>query len=402
MNKIDELIAQYCPNGVEYKKLGEVCEIKTGQQVSKIEIQQNPGKFPVINSGREPLGFINQYNTENNPIGITTRGAGVGSITWCEGKYFRGNLNYSATIKNPKLLDVRFLYHILINSRTSIQKLATFNGIPALNKSKLEKLTIPIPPLPVQQEIVNILDKFTELEAKLEAELEARRKQYEYYRNQLLTPVEVDGKWLMNGKEVEWKTLGEVGRICMCKRVMKKETSPFGDIPFYKIGTFGKEPDAFISTELYEKYKEKYSFPKTGDVLISASGTIGRAVIYDGKPAYFQDSNIVWIDNDEKEVLNRFLFYLYGIIKWKTEGGTIARLYNDNLAKIKIPIPPLSEQERIVEILDKFEALVNDISEGLPAEIEARRKQYEYYRGKLLLFQPVTAGLTRSPQNNGE
>ena len=300
------------------------------------------------------------------------------------------------------MLDVRFLYHILINSRTSIQKLATFNGIPALNKSKLEKLTIPIPPLPVQQEIVNILDKFTELEAKLEAELEARRKQYEYYRNQLLTPVEVDGKWLMNGKEVEWKTLGEVGRICMCKRVMKKETSPFGDIPFYKIGTFGKEPDAFISTELYEKYKEKYSFPKTGDVLISASGTIGRAVIYDGKPAYFQDSNIVWIDNDEKEVLNRFLFYLYGIIKWKTEGGTIARLYNDNLAKIKIPIPPLSEQERIVEILDKFEALVNDISEGLPAEIEARRKQYEYYRGKLLLFQPVTAGLTRSPQNNGE
>ena len=122
----------------------------------------------------------------DSPIGITTRGAGVGSITWCEGKYFRGNLNYSATIKNPKLLDVRFLYHILINSRTSIQKLATFNGIPALNKSKLEKLTIPIPPLPVQQEIVNILDKFTELEAKLEAELEARRKQYEYYRGKLL------------------------------------------------------------------------------------------------------------------------------------------------------------------------------------------------------------------------
>ena len=214
MSKIDELIAKYCPNGVEFKELGEVCEIKTGQQVSKIEIQQNPGKFPVINSGREPLGFINRYNTENDPIGITTRGAGVGSITWCEGKYFRGNLNYSATIKNSKLLDVRFLFHILINSQLSIQKLATFNGIPALNKSNLEKLTIPIPPLPIQQEIVNILDKFTELEEELEKELEeelkARRKQYKYYRNQLLTPVEVDGKWLMNGVEVEWKTLGEV------------------------------------------------------------------------------------------------------------------------------------------------------------------------------------------------
>ena len=119
---------------------------------------------------------------------------------------------------------------------------------------------------------------------------------------------------------------------------------------------------------------------------MSASGTIGRRVIYDGKLAYFQDSNIIWIDNDESQVLNKFLYYLYSIITWQTEGGTIKRLYNNNLKKVKIPIPSLSEQKRIVAILDKFDALVNDISIGLPAELKARRKQYEYYRNKLLTF----------------
>ena len=172
----------------------------------------------------------------------------------------------------------------------------------------------------------------------------------------------------------------------MCKRIFKNETLPRGDIPFYKIGTFGKQSNAFISREVFDEYRKKFSFPKKGDVLLSASGTIGRRVIYNGEPAYFQDSNIIWIDNDESKVSNKFLYYLYAIIEWKTEGGTIQRLYNDNLKKIKIPIPPLAEQERIVAILDKFDALVNDISIGLPAELNARRKQYEYYRDKLLTF----------------
>jgi type I restriction enzyme S subunit len=175
----------------------------------------------------------------------------------------------------------------------------------------------------------------------------------------------------------------------MCKRIFKDETLSRGDIPFYKIGTFGKQPNAFIPREVFDEYRKKYSFPKKGDVLLSASGTIGRRVIYNGEPAYFQDSNIIWIDNDESKVSNKFLYYLYAIIEWKTEGGTIQRLYNDSLMKIKIPVPPLSEQERIVAILDKFDALVNDISIGLPAELNARRKQYEYYRGKLLTFKPL-------------
>ncbi len=145
--------------------------------------------------------------------------------------------------------------------------------------------------------------------------------------------------------------LGDIGKPCMCKRVMKHQTTQYGEIPFYKIGTFGNVADAFISKKLFLEYKTKYSFPKKGDILISASGTIGRAVIYDGKPAYFQDSNIVWIDNDETLVKNDFLFYVYSNIKWNTEHTTISRLYNDNFINTLIPLPPLNEQTAIANIL---------------------------------------------------
>ena len=177
----------------------------------------------------------------------------------------------------------------------------------------------------------------------------------------------------------------------MCKRIFKDQTASVGDIPFYKIGTFGKSPDAYISRKIYDEYRSKYSFPKKGDLLISASGTIGRTVVYDGEDAYFQDSNIIWLNNDEDIVTNRYLFHVYKVIKWQTEGGTIQRLYNDNFKKIKIAAPSLEKQKQIVTILDKFEKLVNDIAEGLPAEISARRQQYEYYRSKLLTFQEAAA-----------
>ena len=153
----------------------------------------------------------------------------------------------------------------------------------------------------------------------------------------------------------EIKKLGEIGKVSMCKRVFKEDTTPEGDIPFYKIGTFGKSPDAFITKAKYDEFRSKFSFPKNGDILISASGTIGRRVRYDGEPAYFQDSNIVWIDNDEKQVLNDYLYRFYEICNWKsTKGATISRLYNDNLKQIEIPFPKsLPEQQRIVSILDE-------------------------------------------------
>ena len=173
----------------------------------------------------------------------------------------------------------------------------------------------------------------------------------------------------------------------MCRRILKEQTNDDGGIPFYKIGTFGKEPNAFITKNLFVEYKSKYSYPKIGEVLISASGTIGRTVIFNGEDAYFQDSNIVWIENDERQALNKYLFYFYQIAKWEISGGgTIQRLYNDNLKKTIIPIPSLEEQSRIVSILDKFDTLTTSISEGLPKEIELRKKQYEYYRDLLLTF----------------
>ena len=174
----------------------------------------------------------------------------------------------------------------------------------------------------------------------------------------------------------------------MCKRIMKAETSTTGDVPFFKIGTFGKDPDAYISREKFKEYKAAHAYPRKGDILISAAGTIGRTVIFDGEDAYYQDSNIVWIANDESIVLNRYLYYCYQLQPWNVStGGTISRLYNDNISKAIIAVPTIEEQKRIVSILDRFDSLCNDISSGLPAEIEARTKQYEHYRDKLLTFE---------------
>ncbi|GAA9657022.1 restriction endonuclease subunit S [Helicobacter pylori] len=166
---------------------------------------------------------------------------------------------------------------------------------------------------------------------------------------------------------------------------MKHQTTRYGEIPFYKIGTFGNTADAFISKKLFLEYKTKYSFPKKGDILISASGTIGRAVIYDGKPAYFQDSNIVWIDNDETLVKNDFLFYAYSNVKWNTKHTTILRLYNDNFRNTLIPLPPLNEQIAIANILSGLDrylcalrALIlkkESVKKALSFELLSQRKR---------------------------
>ena len=156
----------------------------------------------------------------------------------------------------------------------------------------------------------------------------------------------------------EVKRLGELGEVLMCKRIMKYQTDSCGDIPFFKIGTFGGKPDAYIPKEVFDEYKTKYSYPKIGDVLISAAGTIGRSVIFDGTPSYYQDSNIVWIDNDNKQVLNKYLYYYYSTINWITDTGTVPRLYNGALKAIQIPTPPIEQQTRIVSILELWDAAI--------------------------------------------
>ena len=154
------------------------------------------------------------------------------------------------------------------------------------------------------------------------------------------------------------KNLGDLGEVKMCKRIFNSQTQSHGDIPFYKIGTFGKEPDAFISFDLYNNFKQKFSFPSKGTLLISAAGTIGRTIIYDGKPSYFQDSNIVWIENDERIIPNNLLFQILKIVKYNTEGGTIQRLYNSILKSTKFICPPLHEQTAIANALSDMDTLI--------------------------------------------
>jgi putative type I restriction enzyme specificity protein HI_0216 len=297
--------------------------------------------------------------------------------------------------KNSEYLLAKFIsYWLQIEAKKHVKG---GSGNPKLMSNVVSDIFIPIPSRETQEKIVKKLDEFTncvtELQTKLQAELKARIKQYSYHRDMLLSEKylnkiseKIDG--LENkGYKIRFTTLGEIGEIQMCKRILKEQTLSQGDIPFYKIGTFGKKADSFISKELFREYREKYNYPKKGEILISASGTIGKTVIFDGKDVYFQDSNIVWISHNEEIALNKYLYYFYQVINWNpSTGGTINRLYNYNLKNVKVVLPPLELQNKVVEILDKFQSLIADTKGLLPKEIEERKKQYEYYREKLLSF----------------
>lgn len=180
--------------------------------------------------------------------------------------------------------------------------------------------------------------------------------------------------------ELKRYKLGEIGEIRMCKRILKEETNSVGGVPFFKIGTFGGQADVFITKEKFEEYKNAYSYPKKGDVLISAAGTIGRTVVFDGKDAYFQDSNIVWIENDESKVLNEYLFYCYKNIRWTTSvGSTILRLYNDDIRNTDIIVPPLSDQKKIASVLSALDDKIA-LNKKMNQKLEAMAKRlYDYW-----------------------
>lgn len=249
-----------------------------------------------------------------------------------------------------------FLLHFINspNAKSQFNKRLKGIGVPNLHLEEIREVEIVYPKsLPEQQRIVSVLDAafaaIAKAKANAEQNLKNARELFESY---------LQGVFEKKGEGWEERTIGEIGNPKMCKRIFKDQTTIIGDIPFFKIGTFGKEPDAFIPKEIYNEFRAKYSFPKKGDVLISASGTIGRRVRYDGEPAYFQDSNIVWIENDEKQVSNDFLFEFYGACNWaSTKGATISRLYNDNLKSIKISFPKSKEaQHTIVRQLDALRA----------------------------------------------
>lgn len=279
----------------------------------------------------------------------------------------------------------KFLYYYLGSIVELLDSLGTGATFRELSGGKLKEVRVPLPPLAEQQRIVDVLDEafagLATAKANAEKNLQNARALFESHLQSVFT---------QRGEGWVETTLGKVGKVSMCKRIFKEETTATGDIPFYKIGTFGKEPDAFIPIDTYNEYRAKYSFPKKGDVLISASGTIGRRVRYNGEPAYFQDSNIVWIDNDEKQVLNDYLFHFYGACEWNsTKGATISRLYNGNLREIAIAFPESrQDQRRIVTQLDALAAEAQrlaELAERKLAALEALKKSllHQAFTGQL-------------------
>lgn len=369
---------------VEWKKLGEVCEFNRGKTITKKNAIA--GDIPVIGGGQKPAYYHNESNREGITITVAGSGAYAGFVSYWEIPIF---LSDAFSIEPSQKLNKRYLFHWLLQNQSRIYELKQGSGVPHVYGSDLAKFEIPIPSQEIQERIVEILDKFTNYVMELQSELQSRTKQYTYYRDKLLSEEYLTRvtKEMEEDRKVEIVSLGDIGKINMCKRILKSQTLSEGDIPFYKIGTFGKKADAYISRDLFEEYKEKYSYPKKGEILLSASGTIGRTIIFNGEDSYYQDSNIVWLSHDEDKILNSYLYYCYQIINWNpSTGGTIKRLYNYNLININIVVPPLHVQQHVVAILDKFDTLVNDIKEGLPKEIEQRQKQYEYWRSVLLTF----------------
>ena len=310
--------------------------------------------------------------------------------------FFRPANKYSVTnvsgwmkVINNDVLNSKFLFYVLSDLWKNKAYDYTKKAHPSVIRNEY---IVPIPPIPIQQEIVSILDNFTRLEAELEAELEARKKQYDYYRNQLLTPKEIDGKWYLNGKEVEWKTLGDVCSISSGGTPSKSEKSYWlnGTIPWLK-SEVCKEKLVFNSNDFipqlgFQKSSAKlFSKNTTLIALVGATKCITAYLMFQSTT----NQNIAGIKSrDEEQLKDKFVFFYY-MNQYQELIKNLGKYDMLNLGQIrgfKIPIPPIYEQERIVSILDRFDALVNDISIGLPAEIAARRKQYEYYRGKLLTF----------------
>ena len=261
--------------------------------------------------------------------------------------------------------DLTFVYSLLQKASliARIENRIAGTDPPNLSPNEINSLKQSLPSLPEQQKIASFLSAVDEKIQQL-----TRKKEWlEQYKKGVMQQL-FSGKLRFkdpNGKPYpkwEEKRLGDIGKIRMCKRVFNNETSQTGDVPFYKIGTFGKEADAYITLDHYLSFKEKYPFPKVGEILISAAGTLGRTVIYDGRPAYFQDSNIVWIENDEKLVTNSFLYFVYQIVKYDSEGGTIQRLYNNIISSAKFSKPSIEEQQKIASFLTALDAKIESVA----------------------------------------
>ena len=385
MTKLEELIKELCPSGVKYINLGEVTDIHKGIQFNKKEMAKE-GSYPVINGGIEPSGYVEVYNERENTITISQGGASAGYVNWLQTKFWAGAHCYVVRPIDEKVLDNRYLFHFVKSKEKEFMQSQYGAGIPALGKNTLQATQIPLPPLAVQREIVCILDKFTLLSQELAAELAARRVQYEYYRNELLN---VESRI----KNVELKRLGDVCKIGDGLHGTP-EYDENGEVYFINGNNVkgGKIQFDNNTKKINDMEYQKLRLPFDNNTLfLSINGTIGNVAIYRNERIALGKS-VAYFNIMTDKLNSKYLFYTLQSAKAQiyfknsVTGGTIKNLGLKALREFQIQIPPLEEQERIVEILDRFDKLCNDLSEGLPAEIDARQKQYEYYRDKLLRF----------------
>lgn len=387
MSKLEELIEQYCPDGVEWKTLGEVCDIHKGVQFNKTDMKE-VGTYPVINGGINPSGYAEVFNEGKNTITISQGGASAGYVNFLRNKFWLGAHCY-AVIPYDTVLN-KYLYHFIKMNEITLQQCQYGAGIPALAKSTISSLEIPVPPLPVQEEIVRILDNFTELQAELQAELQKRKQQYNYYRDNLLA--------FEDKKDIQWKHLGDIcdikGRIGFrgyTREDQVKEGEGALSLSPSNIqdGQMDYSKGTYITWSKYDESPEIKTY--NGDIIFCKTASVGKVAVVKNLP-YKATINPQLVVLKNIQCSASFLAYVLetNSIQSKVISmagvGSVPNISQKALSDIYIPIPSLYEQQRLVDILDMFNALANDLAAGLPAEIEKRRLQYEYYRDKLLTF----------------
>lgn len=386
MKNLETLIQELCPDGVEFVKLGDVCEIKRGIRVVKKDLQET-GKNPVYQNSLVPLGYKDEFNYPSNVAFVISAGA-AGDVGYSEVPFWAAD--DCLTITCPSNIENKYVYYFLKNYEYKLKSKVRKASIPRLSRKVVDDLEIPLPPIEVQTEIVRILDKFTSLEAELEAELKAeldcRKRQYEYYRDKLLSFDNV------GGQEVEWKKMGE-----MCKNICSGGT-PLTSKPEYYDGNIPwlrtQEVDYCEIhstlrniTQLGLENSSAKMIPANCVIVAMYGATAAKVAI--NKIPLCTNQACCNLEIDEDKALVRYVYQWickqYEVLKAMGEGSQ----HNINAKKVKdfkIPIPSLKEQNRIVSILDRFESLTTSLQSGLPAEISARRQQYEHYRDKLLTF----------------
>ncbi|MHB9781573.1 restriction endonuclease subunit S [Streptococcus sp. 10F2] len=361
MTYIDELLKEHCHNSVEWKELGDVCNVNKGKQLNKTLLTDD-GQYPAYNGGRTYSGRTNDYNVEENTIIISQGGASAGFVNFVTTKFW-ANAHCYYLLPDLKLVDNRYLYHFLKMKQSYLMDFQHGAGIPALKSDKITKMILPVPSLENQRKIAQTLDKFTKYVTELTTELTDRQKQYSFYRDKLLSFDE-------EVYQVEWRTLGDVAKLKNGKDWKKLSE---GSIPVY--GSGGN----------MEVYVDEFSYDQP-TVLIPRKGSISN--LYYLEEPFWNVDTIYYTEIDDKQLIPKYLYYFLTTVDLEgmATNPTRPSLTQAIIDKIKLPIPSLDIQSRIVQVLDNFDSICSDLKIGLPKEIELRQKQYEYFRDKLLNF----------------